>query len=267
MPSSYLDSLLKSDILRKSIIKSAIKQLNLPRGSKGLDAGCGAGLQCIQLADEVGPDGHITGLDVSPEFINYGRELVKKAGLEERISFKEGSIESIPCDDDNFDWAWSADCVGYGPWEPKPLLNELKRVIKPGGLLAILAWSSERLLPGYPLLEARLSATSSGLAPFSNKMKPSRHFFRALGWLRELGLVNTRAEVFSKSVHAPLSEEVYQALLDLFEMRWPGVEKELTKEDLEQYKRLCKPESPDFILRHPDYYAFFTYSMFWGNIP
>ena len=64
-----------------------------------------------------------------------------------------------------------------------------------------------------------------------------------------------------------MSEEVYKALLDLFEMRWEGVEKELAKQDLEQYKRLCKPDSPDFILQHPDYYAFFTYSMFWGNIP
>ena len=266
MPSSYLDSLLKSNILRQSIIASAIKQLNLPVGSNGLDAGCGAGLQCIQLAQEVGADGNITGLDISPEFLAYGLDLVKQAGLDNRITLEEGSIASIPYDDHTFDWVWSADCVGYGPWDPKPLLKELKRVIKPGGLIAILAWSSERLLPGYPLLEAILSETSQGLAPFSKKWEPSRHFFRALGWLRELGLINTRAEVFSSSVHAPLSEEVYEALLDLFEMRWPGVEKELVKEDLEQYRRLCKPDSPDFILRHPDYYAFFTYSMFWGHI-
>ena len=50
-------------------------------------------------------------------------------------------------------------------------------------------------------------------------------------------------------------------------MRWQGVEKELDREALEQYNRLCKLESPDFILHYPDYYAFFTYSMFWGNIP
>jgi demethylmenaquinone methyltransferase/2-methoxy-6-polyprenyl-1,4-benzoquinol methylase len=267
MPSSYLDSLLKSNVLRQSIIKAAIQRLNLPRGSKGLDAGCGAGLQCIQLAEELGPDAHIKGLDLSLEFLSYGRDLVKRIGLEGRVSFKEGSIESIPYDDDFFDWAWSADCIGYGPWEPIPLLKELKRVTKPGGLLAIVAWSSERLLPGYPLLEAKLSATSPGLAPFSNKMAPSRHFFKALGWLHEAGLVKARAEVFSKSVHAPLNQEVYQAMMDLFKMRWQGVEKELEQEDLEQYRRLCSPESPDLILLQPDYYAFFTYSMFWGNIP
>lgn len=176
MPKSYLKSLLKANVLRQLVIKTAIKQLNLPRQSKGIDAGCGAGLQCLQLAEEVGPEGHVTGLDVSPEFIAYGRDLVKQAELETRITLKEGTIASIPYDDNTFDWAWSADCVGYIPWDPKPLLKQLKRVIKPGGLIAIIAWSSERLLPGYPLLEAKLSATSSGLAPFSNKMEPSRHF-------------------------------------------------------------------------------------------
>jgi demethylmenaquinone methyltransferase/2-methoxy-6-polyprenyl-1,4-benzoquinol methylase len=53
----------------------------------------------------------------------------------------------------------------------------------------------------------------------------------------------------------------------LFEMRWPGVEAELTQEDRAAYRRLCLPESPDFILNHPDYYAFFTYSMFHGTVP
>jgi demethylmenaquinone methyltransferase/2-methoxy-6-polyprenyl-1,4-benzoquinol methylase len=98
-------------------------------------------------------------------------------------------------------------------------------------------------------------------------MRPSRHFLRALGWLRELGLVKPRADVFSQCFYAPLAGEPYRALVALFEMRWKDVEKELIKEDLNQYRRLCKPESPHFILQHPDYYAFFTYSMFWADVP
>ena len=263
---TYLDDLLKTNVLRQPTIKSAIEKLNFPKGSKGLDAGCGVGLQCLSLAEEIGPGGHVTGLDVSAEFLATGGDIVRDAGLEERISFKEGSIASIPYDDNTFDWVWSADCAGYGPWEPMPLLIELKRVTKPGGVLALVAWSSERLLPGYPVLEAKLSATTPGISPFSKEMKPSRHFTRALGWLRELGMAEPMADVFSGSIHAPLSEEVYKALLALFEMRWQGVEQELSVEDLDLYRRLCKPESPDFIIQHPDYYAFFTYSMFFGKI-
>lgn len=73
--------------------------------------------------------------------------------------------------------------------------------------------------------------------------------------------------MFSGSIHAPLSEDVYDAMMDLFEMRWKGAEKELKQEHLEKFNRLCKPKSPDFILRYRDYYAFFTYSMFWGEVP
>ena len=45
-----------------------------------------------------------------------------------------------------------------------------------------------------------------------------------------------------------------------------GVEAELSEEDWAEYQRLCLAESSDFILDLPDYYAFFTYSMFQGRV-
>ena len=63
-----------------------------------------------------------------------------------------------------------------------------------------------------------------------------------------------------------MSEDLRRALVALFEMRWPGVESELSPEDRAEYRRLCLPESPDFILNHPDYYAFYTCSMFYGEV-
>ena len=58
----------------------------------------------------------------------------------------------------------------------------------------------------------------------------------------------------------------------LFQMRWPGVESELRQDDVDskdlwlEFQRLCLPESPDFILDHPVYYVFFTYTMFSGRV-
>jgi hypothetical protein len=155
--------------------------------------------------------------------------------------------------------------VGYAPIEPLPLVRELARVVKPDGGIAILAWSSEKLLPGHPLLEARLSATSSGIAPFVKGRKPASHFPCALGWFRDAGLEEPTVRTFAGDAHAPLSADLRRALTALIEMRWPGVESELTRQDRAEYRRLCLPESPDFILNHPDYYAFFTYSMFRGK--
>jgi demethylmenaquinone methyltransferase/2-methoxy-6-polyprenyl-1,4-benzoquinol methylase len=138
-------------------------------------------------------------------------------------------------------------------------------VVRPGGIVAILAWSSETLLPGYPLLEARLSATSSGIAPFVAGGRPGSHFLRALGWFRDADLEEAKARTFVGDACAPLSSDLREALTALFEMRWSGVESELTQEDRAQYQRLCLPSSPDFIVDDPDYYAFFTYSMFDGK--
>ena len=155
--------------------------------------------------------------------------------------------------------------MGYAPIEPLPLVKELVRVVKPGGSLAILAWSSEKLLPGHPLLEARLQATSPGIAPFAKGKKPESHFLRALGWFRDAGLAEATVRTLAGDAHAPLTDDLRRALIALFQMRWPEVESELTREDWAEYRRLCLPESADFILNHPDYYAFLTYSMFYGK--
>jgi demethylmenaquinone methyltransferase/2-methoxy-6-polyprenyl-1,4-benzoquinol methylase len=253
--------------LREPVLRLAVNTLHLPVGSRGLDAGCGIGLPTLLLAEAVGPAGHVIGLDLSPELLAHAEEIVAQAGLSARISFREGDVRELPFDDDTFDWAWSVDCVGYAPLEPLPLVKELARVARPGGRVAILAWSSEALLPGYPLLEARLSATSAGIAPFTPETRAELHFLRALGWFRDAGLEGPTARTFVGDAHAPLSDDLRQALVALFEMRWPGVEAELTQEDQVAYRRLCLPESPDFILDHPDYYAFFTYSMFCGRVP
>ena len=262
---SYIQSLLVSNPLRESTLHAMIKALQLPKGSRGLDAGCGIGLQSLLLVKEVGLTGHVTGLDVSAEMLDRGWEIVKEAGLSERISFQEGDVNNLPFDNNAFDWVWSADCVGYGPWEPLPLLKELARVVKPGGIVAIAAWSSEKLIPGYPRLEARLGATSAGIAPFIQGKKPELHFLRALGWFRDAGLEKSTAHTFVGDIQAPLSDDIHSALMLLFQQRWGEAQSELSPEDWAEYQRLCQPESPDFILNLPDYYAFFTYSMFLGR--
>jgi ubiquinone/menaquinone biosynthesis C-methylase UbiE len=263
----YIKRLADSNPLIEPTLRSAIQALQLPSGSRGLDAGCGIGLQTLLLAEAVGPAGHVSGLDLSLEFLLHAGGIVRESGFSEQISLQEGDVSKLPFKDDAFDWAWSANCVGYAPMEPLPLVEELARAVKPGGRVVILAWSSEKLLPGYPLLEAHLNATSSGLAPIAKGKRPELHFLRALGWLCEAGLEEPTAQTFAGDAYAPLTDDLHSALVSLFQMRWQGVESELTPEDRAEYRRLCLPESPDFILNHRDYYALFTYSMFYGRVP
>ena len=262
----YIERLLVTDPLRKPTLRPAIRALGLPKGSRGLDVGCGIGLQIPYLVEAVGPAGHVTGLDLRAEFLVEAERMAAKARVSERVSFRQGDMNSLPFDDGTFDWAWSASCVGYGAEEPVPLVRELARVVRPGGSVAILVWASQMLLPGYPWLEARLNATSSGIAPFTESMRPEAHWLCALGWFHEVGLKEPRAQTFVGDFYAPLSDEDRAALISLFDMRWVAVESELTEEDWVEYQRLCLPESPDFILNRPDYYAYFTETLFDGDV-
>ena len=262
----YIKQLAESNPLREPTLRSAIQALELPPGSQGLDAGCGIGLQVLWLAEAVGSAGHVTGLDISGEFLLHAKEVVKKSGLSEQISLKEGDVNKLPFDDDTFDWVWSSDCVGYPTGDLLPLLKEIARVVKPGGTVAILAWSSQQLLPGYPLLEARLNATCSALIPCVKGKKPESNFLRALGWFCHAGYEEPTVQTFVGDVHVPLSEDIRTALISLFQMLWGEPQPGVSQEDRAEYQRLCQPDSPDFILNLPDYYAFFTYSMFSGKV-
>ena len=263
---NYTRSLRLFDSLKKVVVRQIIDWLYLPAGSCGLDAGCGIGLQATLLAEMLGVESRVTGMDISMQFVAYASRLVEQAGLSQRVSFKQGDVDNLPFDDNSFDWAWSMDCVGYRPSDPLPALREMARVVRPGGRVILAAYSSQQLLPGYPGLEARLNATSSGIAPFVEGTSPHKHFARALGWFEQAGLSHACGREFVHSIHAPVIGELRDALADLFHMRWGGAEREVATQDWAEYKRLCEPESANFIVDCPDYYAFFTYSVFQGKV-
>ncbi len=250
--------------MREAVIKEAINYLSLPKGSRGLDAGCGIGLHLPMLAEAIGENGHIVGLDLSAEFLEYAEKFVNETNCSGQITFQKGNVNHLPFEESFFDWVWSVDCIGYAPMDLLSVLKGLSRVIKPGGIIAVMAWSSQQLLPGYPELEAKLNATPTGIAPFTRGSQPERHLFRSIGWFEKAGLTEITAKAFTGEAYAPLSSVMKQALLSLIDMRWNGAE--LNSEDSNKFQRLCNPDSPDFILDLPDYYAFFTYTMFYGRV-
>jgi ubiquinone/menaquinone biosynthesis C-methylase UbiE len=263
----YIQRALEANALREPALRSAIQALQLPPGSRGLDAGCGIGLQMPLLVEAVGAHGHISGIDIIPGLLAYGEAMVSQAGLSDRITFHTGDVGRLPFEGDSFDWVWSADCIGYPAAELTPLLEELVRVVKPAGIVYIRAWSSPQLLPGYPLLEARLNATSSAYLPFLWDKSPQQNFMRALHSFQKVGLEKVKAQTFVGDVQSPLSSDERTALISLFEMLWGERQPEVSAEDWAEYQRLCQPPSADFILNISDYYAFFTYTMFRGRLP
>ena len=113
-------------------------------GADALDVCCGTGDWTLSLADAVGPDGTVTGLDFSANMLSVAEE--KTAGRKQ-IRLVEGNAIDLPFKDGTFDYV----TVGFGLRNVPDLrksLSEMHRVLKPGGMIACLETSQPKL-PGY----------------------------------------------------------------------------------------------------------------------
>ncbi|MCQ2335424.1 MAG: bifunctional demethylmenaquinone methyltransferase/2-methoxy-6-polyprenyl-1,4-benzoquinol methylase UbiE [Paludibacteraceae bacterium] len=115
---------------------------------KVLDVAVGTGDLAIALVKS-GKVGHVTGIDLSTGMMAVGAEKVRKLGLEQQITFVEGSALALPYEDNSFD----AVTCAYGVRNFSNTdqgLKEFQRVLKPGGQLIILEFS----YPGNSLIAA-----------------------------------------------------------------------------------------------------------------
>jgi len=263
---SYAERLRLSDHLRAPMIRAAVDLFDPLSGSRGLDAGCGLGQHTRALADAVGNTGRVTGVDISGDMVSEAISVARKMGYGDRVIFEQGDINNLPFAADSFDWLWSVDCAGYPASGSVELMRELARVVRPGGSIALLGWSSQQLLPGYSMLEARLNADYSKYIPHLKGKAPKEHFMCAHDWFRGAGLTDIKTSTLVGEVRAPLSDSIREALISLFEMLWDQPKSGLHDRECMIFHKLTDPGSEDLILNRNDYYAFFTYTMFTGVV-
>jgi ubiquinone/menaquinone biosynthesis C-methylase UbiE len=107
---------------------------HLRRGMRLLDSGCGPGTITVGLAELVAP-GNVIGIDIATEQFNVGRRLAADHDID-TVSFEQGDLTELRFDDNSFD-AVFAHGVVYHLSNPHAALAEIKRVLRPGGLLGI----------------------------------------------------------------------------------------------------------------------------------
>jgi SAM-dependent methyltransferase len=104
-------------------------------GETVLDLGSGAGFDCFLAAQEVGPDGAVIGVDMTPEMVSKARENVIKNDAD-HVEFRLGEISHLPVADATVDVVISNCVVNLAP-EKQLVIDDTYRVLKPGGRVAI----------------------------------------------------------------------------------------------------------------------------------
>jgi ubiquinone/menaquinone biosynthesis C-methylase UbiE len=97
------------------------------------DIGCGTGASTLQLAHSLNAE--ITAVDFLPEFIGVLRDNAEAEGLSEKIKTLLCSMEQLPFAEEEYDVLWSEGAIYNMGFEKG--LNEWRRFLKPGGILAV----------------------------------------------------------------------------------------------------------------------------------
>jgi arsenite methyltransferase len=108
---------------------------NLALAERVLDLGCGAGTDSLIAALQVGAEGSVTGIDMTPEMIEKAREGAAELGVS-NVTFVVGEAEELPFDDANFDVVISNGVIDLIP-DKETVFSSIYRVLEPGGRIQI----------------------------------------------------------------------------------------------------------------------------------
>lgn len=135
---------------------------SLKPGEVVVDLGSGGGFDCFLAAHEVGKEGYVIGVDMTPDMLSKARNNAAKAGYD-RVEFRLGEIENLPLADDTADVIISNCVINLSPNKPQ-VFKEAFRILKSGGRLAISDVVATVELPDEMRNDASLIAGCMGNA-------------------------------------------------------------------------------------------------------
>lgn len=117
--------------------KYTMKKMGVKAGEHAIDVACGTADWAIELGKQVGPTGHVVGLDFSEQMLTIAKEKVKQEHLEQHVELVLGDAMKLPFPDNTFDYATIGFALRNVP-DIQQVLSEMVRVVRPGGKIVSL---------------------------------------------------------------------------------------------------------------------------------
>ena len=122
----------------------AVEELNPTRGERILDAGCGTGLAMASIANSVGENGEVVGIDISKDMLSVAKKDLPE---NKNIVFINGNLEKIKYPDNYFDAIVSVNVMHY-LHDIDAMLSEFYRLLKPKGRMVLIGFCTDYLFFG-----------------------------------------------------------------------------------------------------------------------
>ena len=134
-------------LLRSFVARRAVA---MKRSGQAADLGCGPGHLVIRLA-QAAPGLQVTGIDLSDAMLVEAEKYARRSGLEDRIAFEKGDAALIPFPDGSLDLVVSSLSLHH--WsDPVGVLDEIARVLRPGGAFLVFDLRRDIAAPFYLVL-------------------------------------------------------------------------------------------------------------------
>jgi ubiquinone/menaquinone biosynthesis C-methylase UbiE len=119
-----------------AMLDQYLNVMNIDAAAMVADVGCGAGVAARTIARRPGFRGKITAVDLSPYLVRAGERFARQEGVAERIAYLVGDTQRLKLADATFDAAVAHTLLSHVE-QPLSVLQELHRIVKPGGLIGI----------------------------------------------------------------------------------------------------------------------------------
>jgi ubiquinone/menaquinone biosynthesis C-methylase UbiE len=216
------------------------------KGLNWIDVGCGTGAFTRLILDRCAPK-KVSALDPSAEQIAYARTTPAA----KQVDFQIGDAQSLPFGDSTFDAGAMALVITFVP-DPNKAVAELKRVVKPGGMVGTYMW--DFFNNGFPQHPMRKAAERMGIEIPYLPGHAHSHMENMEGYFKSAGLADVATRVIEVDVTYPNFDEYWTGQTALANYVVQQIRK-MSAADLERLKSDLRASLPKDMNGHIAYKA------------